>query len=115
MVYHGLLLNYKVNLTSKELVMSNKYWVGDPTDLQHYQPECPTETPPEIDDITWERFGAYPAEMVGDSHVADGPAFDNSLFYACQDEVYQYTIICWGSMMGSTYHVMRMPKNPDNH
>ena len=93
--------------------MSNKYWVGEPNDLQHYQPTCPTETPPEIEDLKWIMFGTYPKQY-GGSHVADGPAFDNCMFYACDDSTYQYTIICWGSMMGSTYHVMRMPKDPES-
>ena len=82
------------------------YWVGDPQDLQHYQPTCPTETPPEISDITWQNFANYPGK-------GNGSAFDGATFYSCTDKDYQYTIICWGSFMGSTWHVMRMPIDPD--
>ena len=94
--------------------MSKNKWVGDPQDLQHYQPECATLTPPEIEDLTKQEFASYPSTHNDKSHAFDGPAFDNCRFVACEDSTYQYTIICWGSMMGSTFHVMRMPKDPDN-
>ena len=43
--------------------MSKNYWVGDPKDLQHYQPDCATITPPEISDLKWVMFGNYPKNM----------------------------------------------------
>jgi hypothetical protein len=78
-------------------------WVGDPLDIQHFSPDCPTEIPDELQDSKgWVQVG-----WSNLNPATKDAAFDSLCIYETIVGDYHYLISQFNSMMGATFHVQR--------